>query len=195
MRRLLLLSALSGILCLFATNVPAQEKKDKDDPFAKMPKPGAEHKLLESLTGTWDCKVKFWMGPGEPELSTGTVVREMILDGRYLHEKIIGKPAGREYHARGVIGYNVNKKKYLTAFVDNFGTGIETTTGTYDAATKTFTYLGKSDHGEMGGKVKTRDTLKIVSDSEQVMEMYRTPDKKGGTEMKVMEITLTKKKK
>ena len=61
--------------------------------------------------------------------------------------------------------------------------------GTYDAAKKTITMLGEDE--SFGPKMKVRDTIRIVSADEQVMEMFRTPP--GAPEMKVMEITYKRK--
>jgi hypothetical protein len=46
----------------------------------------------------------------------------------------------------------------------------------------------------MGGEFKIRDVLRMVSDDQQVFEMFHTP-KTSGKEMKVMEITFTRTKK
>jgi hypothetical protein len=169
------------------------DKKD-DNPLAKLPKPGPEHKLLAKLEGTWNAKVKSWFGPGEPKESSGVMVRKIIMDGRYLHEDFKGEFLGMKFLGRGVTGYDVNKKAFVMAWIDNFGTGISTSTGTYDKSSKTFTFKGEEDIPEMGGKTKTRDVLKLVSDDEELFEMYRTPVKEG-KEFKVMEITYTRKAK
>jgi uncharacterized protein DUF1579 len=125
------------------------------------------------------------------------MVRKMIMDGRYLHEDFKGEFLGMKFMGKGVTGYDVNKKKFVRAWIDNFGTGISTSTGTYDKENKTFTYKGEEDIPEMGGKVKTRDVLKLVSADEETFEMFRTPLKEGkeGKEFKVMEITYTRKAK
>ena len=42
-----------------------------------------------------------------------------------------------------------------------------------------------------GKDVKMRQTVKIIDDNTQLMEMYMTPD--GGSEFKTMEITMKRK--
>jgi hypothetical protein len=193
--RLLLTAVLGAMLCLAGQQATqGGDKKKHDNPFGKLPQPGPEHKLLAKLQGTWNAKVKSWFGPGEPKESTGVMVRKMILDGRYLHESFKGDFLGKEFLGRGVTGFDVNKKKYVMAWIDNFGTGISTSTGSYDKQNKTLTFTGEEDIPEMGGKTKTRDVLKIVSADEQLFEMYRTPIKVG-KEFKVMEIVYTRKAK
>jgi len=197
--RILLMAALAALMCL-ATQQTIQggDKKKDEDPFAKMPKPGPEHKLLAQLEGTWNAKVKSWFRPGEPKESSGVMVRKMIMDGRYLHEEFKGEFLGMKFLGRGITGYDLNKKKYVMAWIDNFGTGISTNQGSYDKDSKTWTFKGQEDIPDMG-KAKTRDVLKMVSADEQTFEMYRTPleSKEKGIpkEIKVMEITYTRKAK
>jgi hypothetical protein len=193
--RILLTAAFATLVCLAAQQATqGGDKKKDEDPFAKLPKPGPEHKLLAQLEGTWTAKVKSWFGPGEPKESTGVMVRTMIMDGRYLHEEFQGEFLGKKFLGAGVTGFDVNKKKFVMAWIDNFGTGISTTTGTYDKENKTFTFQGEEDIPEMGGKTKMRDVLKLVSADEQTFEMYRTPLKEG-KEFKVMEIRYKRKAK
>ena len=193
--RILLTTALAVLVGMAGQQaIQGGDKKKDEDPFAKLPKPGPEHKLLAKLEGTWQAKIKAWLGPGEPKESSGVMVRKMIMDGRYLHEDFKGEFLGKKFLGRGVTGYDVNKKKFVMAWIDNFGTGIETRTGTYDKNSKTWTFLGEEDNPETGGKAKVRDVLKLVSDDEETFEMYRTPLKEG-KEFKVMEITYTRKAK
>ena len=198
--RILLTAAFAALVCLTAQQATqGGDKKKDEDPFAKLPKPGPEHKLLAKLEGTWNAKVKSWFGPGEPKESSGVMVRTMIMDGRFLHEEFQGEFLGKKFLGSGVTGFDVNKKKFVMAWIDNFGTGIDTRTGTYDKDNKTFTFQGEEDSPETG-KTKIRDVLKLVSAEEQVFEMYRTPlgtteKKTDGKEIKVMEITYTRKAK
>jgi hypothetical protein len=182
------------LLALCAASQPGIHggDKKKDDPFAGMPKPGPEHQMLAKLAGTWSADVKSWFAPGEPTLSKGNLNRNMILDGRYLQESFQGEFLGAKFKGLGIIGYDAAKKKYFMAWFDNFGTGLTTSDGTYDPKTKRYTYLGEEDNPQMGGKMKTRDVLTIVSDDQEHFEMYRMPLAQG-KEFKVMEITYTRK--
>lgn len=188
-RALLAAAAMSAVM-LTQQAILGGEKKE--DPFAKFPKPGPEHKLLAGFQGAWTCNVKSWFGPGEPKESKGTMARTMIMDGRYLQEKFTGDFLGMKFQGMGLMGYDANKKKYVSAWIDNFGTGISTMQGSYDAEAKSITMLGEEDNPTMGGKMKTRDVLTIVDQDEQKLEMYRTP-LKSGKEHKVMEITFKRK--
>lgn len=178
---------------MFLVSHSATSGEKKDDPFAGLPKPGPEHKFLASMEGAWTANVKSWFGPGEPKESTGTMDRKMIMGRRYLQESFKGEFLGTKFEGMGIVAYDVNKKKYVTTWIDNMTTGISMMQGTYDTDSKTLTSLGEEDNPAMGGKMKTRDVLKITSADEQRFEMFRTP-LKTGKEFKVMEITYTRKK-
>ena len=57
-----------------------------------MPKPGAQHKLLEPFVGKFRSEVSIFMGPGEPMKSTGTMINSWQVDGLYLHQDYVGDP-------------------------------------------------------------------------------------------------------
>jgi hypothetical protein len=180
-----------------ATAVVADDKDGKKNLFAeyieKFGPPGPEHKLLEPLVGTWHANVKMWMEPGQsPQTSEGTLVRKSVLDGRFVAEKYDGKMLDKPFQGMGTIGYDRAKKKFVTTWMDSISTAVQTSRGTYDEATRTWTFKNEDECPITGKPVKMRDTLRIVNPDEQQMEMFRQlGDEK---EMKMMEITLTRKK-
>ncbi len=70
------------------------------------------------------------------------------------------------------------------------GTGIMTSEGDYDPATKTFTYTGEYE-AIPGMKQKIREVIKIVDKDHHIFEWY---EDRGGQEAKTMEIAYTRKK-
>jgi hypothetical protein len=159
-----------------------------------MSKPGREHKLLASLAGVYEAKVKAYFDPSKaPEETTGTMERKMIMGGRFLQEKFEGKAMGQPFHGMGIMGYDKLKKKYTAVWIDTMTTSIMHSLGTYDADKKTFTYFSDEIDPYTGKKMKTRDVLKIVSAKEELQEMYSQPSEGGGAEVKVLEIRYTRK--
>lgn len=160
------------------------------------------HKLLEFAVGTWDTKVKMWMDPSAPpDESTGKSVNTPVWGGRYFQAEYAGtfqmpgpdgKPVTREFTGRGLTGYDNLKKKFVATWVDSMSTGVFMAEGTYDAATKTFTYHGEMDDMMAPGtKVPVREVLRIVSPDEHVFDWYET---RAGKETRTMEITYTRRK-
>ncbi|MBA3609450.1 MAG: DUF1579 domain-containing protein [Chthoniobacterales bacterium] len=166
----------------------------------ELSKLGENHKMLEDMAGTWDYTVTMWMDPSAPpQKSTGTAVRKAIMGGRYYTGDYTGKmempgPDGKmkemSFKGMSLEGYDNAKKKFVSIWLDNMSTGIMMAEGTYDAATKTFTY-----HGEFemmpGVTTKVREVIKVVDKDHHTFEWY---ENRGGKEVKTMEINYTRKK-
>jgi hypothetical protein len=159
------------------------------------------HKLLENLAGNWSYTIKMWMGDpnAKPTESTGTAVRKMAMEGRYLHGEYSGKfkmPGAdgkmKEMNFKGnsLDGYDNVKKKFVSAWIDNMGTGIMLSEGTYDAATKTFTYTSEVE-AMPGMKSRVRQVIKVADKDHHSMEYY---EDRGQGEVKSLEINYTRKK-
>ncbi|HKW86376.1 MAG TPA: DUF1579 domain-containing protein [Nitrospiraceae bacterium] len=187
-------------LCLVVTAsfVMAKEKKQQQmDPqammeaYQKLATPGEPHKQLTSLAGSWTTQTKEWMEPGKPPTeSTGSVEMKVLLDGRFLQQEFSGNMMGQPYSGIGTTGYDNLRKRYVSMWMDTMGTGIFMMEGTASADGKTITLRGQ--HAELGGgKMTHRAVWKIVDNNNQTFDMYGTHD--GGKEMKMMEITYTRK--
>jgi hypothetical protein len=168
----------------------------------ELSKPGENQKLLADLAGTWTYTVKFWMNPdpnAKPEESKGTAVRKSIMDGRYSVLDVSGKmqmsgPDGKKkdmtFKGMGIDAYDNVKQKFISSWIDNMGTGIMMSEGTYDPAAKTFTYNAEGEFIP-GMKQKIREVIKIVDKDHHTFEWY---EDRGGREVKTMEINYTRKK-
>ncbi|MCI0380677.1 MAG: DUF1579 domain-containing protein [Gemmataceae bacterium] len=175
--------------------VASSSAGDKKDPF-EMLKPGPEHKVLEKMAGTFSAHSKSWFDPTkkEAEESTGVMNRKMILGGRYLQEKFEGKVMGMPFEGGGLTAYDRMKKIYVSIWVDNMGTGIMHSTGSYDSAKNAFTFQSEDIDPFSGQKTKTRTVIRLVSDDEDVMEMHSQPSDGSAKERKVLEVTYKRKK-
>jgi hypothetical protein len=152
--------------------------------------PGAMHKLMASWNGTWATDGKFWMDENSPPTeSKGSSENSMILNGLYQQSVYKATMMGMPFEGRGLMAYDNNRKVFISTWVDNMGSGVMMLEGTYNSSTKTLTLTGTIDD-PIKGKMKIRETLKIVDDNNQVMEMYGTPS--NGKEAKWMEIKFKK---
>ena len=170
--------------------------------MAELSKLNENHKLLSSLDGSWDYKIKFWMNPdpnAPPQESTGTATRKSIMGGRYCTMDVSGKmqmpdETGKMkeimFKGMGIEGYDNVKKKFVASWIDNMGTGMEFSEGTYDPATKTFTYTMEMEPMP-GMKTQVREVIKVADNNHMMLEWY---ENQGGQEKKTMEINYTKKK-
>jgi hypothetical protein len=169
--------------------------------MTEMSKLNENHKLLSSLDGDWDYAIKFWMNPdpnAKPQESKGTAIRKSIMGGRYVTMDVSGKmkmpdETGKMkdvmFKGMAIEGYDNVKKKFIASWVDNMGTGIEFSEGTYDPATKTFTYSMEMEPMP-GMKTQVREVIRVPDNKHMMLEWYET---QGGQEKKTMEINYTKK--
>ena len=197
--RLMILPLTCLALFVLASPVMAKDKKS-DKPmdqqammevWKQLAMPGEPHKLFATLAGSWTTTTKEWMEPGKPPTeSTGSAEMKMLLDGRFLYQEYNAQMMGQPFSGVGIDAYDNMTKKYMTAWVDTMGTGIFMMEGTASADGKTITLRGS--HPEPGGgKMTHRAVWKIVDNNTQTFDMYGAHH--GGKEMKVLEITYSRK--
>lgn len=178
-------------LCMLIFSLSAQTESQMKA-WTDYMTPGEIHKMIASWDGTWEGDAKMWMAPGqEPTTTKTTSVNKMILGGRYQESRVSGNFNGMPLEGISIVGYDNAKKKLINTWIDNFGTGLMYMEGTWDPASKTMEFKGKGLDPMIGKEIPMRQTIKIVDDKTQLMEMYSTPE--GGTEMKSMEITMKRK--
>jgi len=182
-------------------------KKDSDKPndsemmamMMELSKPGENHKMLEGAVGNWTYTTKWWMSPdAPPSESTGTATARPAMGGRYVITEHSGKmqmpgPDGKmmdmEFKGMAVEGYDNVKKKFVSSWIDNMGTGIMNSEGTYDPSSKTLTYNAETEMMP-GMKTKIREVIKITDKDHHTFEFF---EDRGGKEVKTMEINYTRK--
>ncbi len=175
-------------------NAPAKAAKERTAMMEAMTKamtPGENHKLLASLEGNWTFATRVWTDPTAPPTeSTGTATYESIMGGRFVRSTAKGEMMGMPFEGAGMDGFDNLTGKFVSTWIDNFGTGIATFSGRYDPATRTITYMGEvPDMAQPAAKVRIRETLRIVDDNHHELAWYET---RGGREAKTMEIVFTR---
>lgn len=158
----------------------------------KLATPGPEHAALNPLVGSWKTVIKQWTVPNaDPATSEGTCERNWIMGGRYLVANYKGTMGGMPFEGMEVLGYDNQKKQYVSSWVDNMGTGIMMSQGgAMDPSTHSFTLTGSFT--DMGGKeASMRDVTNIVDGNTYTMTMFAND---GGQEAKMMEITFSRVK-
>lgn len=169
-----------------------------DSEMMELTKLNENHKLLAELAGNWSYTVKMWMAPGAPPIeSKGRAERKAIMGGRYFvvdaqSEMEMPGPDGKmqsmSFIGHSWEGYDNAKKKFVSSWIDNMGTGILMSEGTYDPASKTFTYNAEMEMAP-GVKTKVREVVKVVDKDHHLFEWY---ENRGGQETKTMEIAYTR---
>jgi hypothetical protein len=181
-----------------ATGQPNAQEMMKQ--MMEMSKLNENHKLLADMNGNWNYTFKFWMNPdanAPSQESKGTATRKSVMGGRYFVMDVTGKMQmpgedgkmkDMQFKGMAVEGYDNVKKKFVSSWIDNMGTGIQFSEGTYDPATKAFTFTSEIEMMP-GMKMPVREVIKMTDKDHMMMEWYET---RGGQEKKTMEIAYTR---
>jgi hypothetical protein len=159
--------------------------------YAKAGTPGEPHKLFGKLEGSWTTISRSWVAPDRPPVeSSGTCEQKMVLEGRYLQQIYTGDMMGKPFTGISLLGYNNHTGKYESVWLDSMSTAIYSFVGTAGADGRTITQTCSYDD-PVRGPATWRTVTKIRDDDTVEFGMFLTP--KGGTEEKMMEMTIARK--
>src|SRR5262245_35747636 len=173
-----------------ATGQPNPQEMMKQ--MMELSKQNENHKLLADMDGNWNYTIKMWMNPdpnAKPQESKGSATRKSVMGGRYFVMDVTGKmqmPGAdgkmkdMDFKGMAVEGYDNVKKKFVSSWIDNMGTGITYSEGTYDPATKSFTFNMEMEPVP-GMKSQVREVLKVTDKDHMLLEWY---ENQGGQERK-----------
>jgi len=170
-----LLSVLLSVGC--ASNNPEKIEPPNEQEFMEkwmaFATPTDRHAVLADKVGRWSVEVTFWMpGAPEPTTSTGASDMRLTMDGRYLEDRFSGDFGGMPFSGQGLTGYDNMTHEYVGTWIDNMGTGIMVTRGTYDTATKTFEFHSAGPDVARGHYVPMRMVEKWSDKNHFVVEMF-----------------------
>ncbi len=173
---------------------PPGMSQDEMNKMMALATPGAPHKAMDKLVGTWKTSIKMWMGPGDPQVSTGTATYQWLLGGRYMQEKQSATMNGMPFEGMGITGYDNAKKQYFNVWFDNMGTGVMNSTGQASDDGKGITFTGTTFDPMQNRDVTVRDEIRWQDDTHFTFTMYMPMPAAGGQmqDMKVMEIAAEK---
>ena len=171
------------------------EQKAQMEAWMKAMTPGKAHQDLAGKTGSWEGTSTMWDAPtSPPQVSQVRAERKMGLGGRVLLDSWSGVMMGMPFEGMGTTGFNNVDGKWWGTWVDNFSTGLMTTTGDCDADLKKgCTFVGAYVDPMSGKTRQNRQTVSWPSADDERMEMWE----KGadGKEWKMMEIVIHRVKK
>ncbi|MEO1007736.1 MAG: DUF1579 family protein [Planctomycetota bacterium] len=126
-----------------------------------------QHDHLDLMLGTWEGTMRFRMTPDEEWTDfPGTVTREWIMDGMFVAEHVKATVMGMDFEGMGAIGYNSYTNSFESVWIENLSPAISTAKGTYDAASKTWTFEG-SMHEAGTGKLVPHKWVHDASDPQK----------------------------
>lgn len=187
MKKILLFAAMIAL----GTQSFAQSEADMQK-WMEYATPGDVHKMLAKYNGKWTATTKIWMAPGQPPMeNTAEVTTDMYMGDRYQRSTYSGDFGGMPFNGESTTGYDNTRKVFTNTWIDNMGTGIMYSEGTWNASTKTVEFKGTATDPMVGKATPFREVMTFNSDDSYTLEMYNVMD---GNEYKSMEITFTRKK-
>ena len=195
---------ITGALCLFVSFTAfaqheghaqpqmSAEEKAMMEAWQKAMTPGAPHKQLDGMVGTWNTTVKMWMAPAAPVTeSTGTSENKWVLGGRYIEQRFKGTFMGQPFEGIGYTGYDNVTKQFTGMWMDNMSTGTMVSNGWAQADGKTWHFRSTMADPATGRMMPIDEKVTVVDKNTHIMEMWAPgPD---GKMYRSMEITYKRK--
>jgi hypothetical protein len=148
---------------------------------------GPEHEVLSQWVGTWDAKVLV-MGME----SKGTYTAKLGMNDLWLVEDYEGEMMGAQFTGHGLLGYDPDKKEYLSVWVDSMTTTLEPSRGTYDKEKKELTMQAKGTNPMTGAEMTMKSVMHIADRDHMTFTMVMPgPD---GKDAPTFTIEYTRKK-
>ncbi len=173
---------LSLSLCLFALPAFAQDEEMMMPPYAQ---PGPEHEQLQKMIGTWNVASTYWMEPGEePIVSEGRARITSMFEGRFIRQEFSDLGS---FEGFSIDGFDRLNGKFVSVWVDNFGTAMYTLEGTEENGVTTM--YGDWPNPE-GGLMRVKSTSSWNEDGSLKVEMFNQVA--GGEWSQMMELVYTR---
>ena len=173
-----------------ATAQSEVDHKAVEQMYEKFAAVGPHHAIFKDMAGTWNTESKsYHENPEAPQTSTGVATFEVLMGGRYLRQHFKGEFGGKPFEGIGITGFDNAKQKYVGTWIDNMGTGIMTSEGEWDAASKIMKEVA-SMSSPMGEMKMNMVTEHINKDKFNLTMTMLLPT---GEETKAMEVVYTRK--
>jgi len=165
---------------------PSGDQQAIMEAYQRAATPGPQHANLAAMAGEFTLTLKSFNEPGaEPEVSTGTATRKMVLGGRYLEETVQASVMGQPFEGRGLTGYDNVTRTWWGAWIDSMSTGIMITSGSWDEEAGVGSFEGEYNDPVTGELQSSRSVIRRLPNGDELMEMYMTT---AFGEAKAMEI-------
>ncbi len=152
-----------------------------------MEQPGAEHKMLGDLAGSWTAVMK--PAGGAPE-SKGAATYTVACGGMWVLSDLEFDMHGTKFWGHGTDGYDLKKKKYVSTWIDSMTSSVMVFEGDYDPKSKTLTMTTEAP-GPDGKPTTWKSISKFVDADHFSFDMHT---KVGGEFVKMFTVEYTRKK-
>lgn len=185
-------------MSLYASGAMGQEAQSDDEKVIvsgiASTQPSKAHAYYEPIIGAWETNWKLLDQDGVVRREVkGTATNEWIIGGRWVQQSFVSEieMGGEKFNGIGMFGHDNTTGEYHNVWFESNRTAVQYDIGTYDAKTKTFTFVGDQP-GADGSRFTTRTTMRIDSADRHTIELFvvRAEDDVA----KVLEMVLTRAK-
>jgi len=163
----------SGVALAQDTPEMTAEQKAEMEVWQKAMAPGPQHAALAEMAGEFKITVTSYMEPeAEPQVSSGTASRQMIMKGRILEETVSSSVMGQPFKGRGLTGYDNVAGQWGGSWIDSMSTGLMTTYGEWDEEEGIGTFHGEYIDPSSGMAQATRTVIHQLEGGNERMEMF-----------------------
>jgi hypothetical protein len=148
----------------------------------------SQHRVLAKDVGSWDAEVEVRFPGAPPQRSKGLAHNRLICGGQWLVSDYRSDESGFEGH--GLYGYDPQLGCYTGVWVDPMRSFLAPMRGTWDADTRTMTFVGEALTPR--GPIKWRETTESVDDDTRVFRSFM-PAPSGG-EAEVMTVVYRRRR-
>jgi hypothetical protein len=155
--------------------------------------PGAGQARLDAMVGSFDVKIRTWLGPNAaPVESQGSCVNVWVLGHRYIQSMLAAHVMGEPFNGIGYTAYDNVGKTYQTAWMDGGSTAMTLYQGGFDGASKTAKMKASVLDPLTGKPTSLELRLSILENGDHMSELW---GQAGGSKMfKMMELRYTRTK-
>jgi len=120
--------------------------------------------VFEKDVGDWDAEVVIQPGPGAAPIRQTGRYQARLTAGRWL---VVDYQTDSGFQGHGVYGWDPARGKYVGSWVDSLQVSIARSEGTWDAATRTMTFVTEAAAAS-GGTLRYREITQTEADGTQV---------------------------
>jgi len=122
--------------------------------------PNENHARLKFFVGEWHATMRMAMSrdmtPEEGEFDSSFT---LVMGGRFVEERVTSETPAGLFEARGLMGYDNHKQRYVSTWYDNMSTTVHSHEGYWDDGSKTLEFIGEAPDVLTGETKKVRVVL------------------------------------
>ena len=135
--------------------------------------PGKYHERLKYFIGEWELESQMMMQGMEAPPTKGTATYSWLMEGRWLQSNMTGNLMGRPFHFAAIMGYDNQRKQYVSARFSSLDTSMVKSTGAISrdgSEIDLYFQLDDVGTGEVGKN--GRSHFRILDENSFVIDVY-----------------------